>query len=113
MWSDHMRLEERSIALHREIAKRVRANPELIAMVGKNIEQWIEKSGEIPVWNEWRKILRRPIDQIIDMMVSPGEKARQLRQSTPFCGILTPKERWKIYESFETGTYYQGRREHR
>jgi len=113
MWSDHKRLEERSIALHREIAKRVRANPELIVMVRKNLEQWIEKSGEIPVWNEWNKILGKSMDEIIGLMVSPGEKARQLRQSSPFCGILTPKERWKIYESFEAGTYYQGRREHR
>jgi hypothetical protein len=35
-------------------------------------------------------------------MVSPSEKARRLRQSSPFCGILTPRERWKIYESFAT-----------
>ncbi len=25
-----------------------------------------------------------------------------MRQSSPFAGILTPKERWAIYERYET-----------
>lgn len=112
MWSDHMRLEERSMALHCEAARRIRANPDLIDMVRKNLERWIEENGEIPALIEWIEILDKPVDYIIDVMVSPDEKGRHLRQSSPFCGILTPKERWKIYESFETGAYYQGRREH-
>jgi len=62
---------------------------------------------------EWRKILADSLENIIDQMVSPDERGRYLRQSSPFCGILTPRERWEIYESFEAGTYYQGRREHR
>ncbi|HIJ19679.1 MAG TPA: hypothetical protein HPP58_01390 [Deltaproteobacteria bacterium] len=113
MWSDHRRLEERSITLHREVAKRLRARPELISMVRENLDRWIDENGEIPVLMEWQKILDSPVDNIIDVMVSPDEKGRHLRQSSPFCGILTSRERWKIYESFEAGTYYQGRGEHR
>jgi hypothetical protein len=30
MWSDHTRLEQKSLALHEEIAGRIRTNPELV-----------------------------------------------------------------------------------
>ena len=113
MWSDHRRLEERSIALHLEIAKRIEANPGIISIAKKNLERWIKKDGELPVWREWREILGRPMDQILALLISPDENVRRLRQSSPFCGVLSPRERWKIYESFTVGTYYQSSREHR
>jgi len=93
MWSDHRRVEERSIALHREIARRIHANPELLLIAKRNLERWIEMDGQIPVWCEWQEILGRPLVEIIDLLVSPGENARRLRQSSPFCGILSPMER--------------------
>ncbi|MBN2059985.1 MAG: hypothetical protein JW882_06160 [Deltaproteobacteria bacterium] len=108
MWSDHKRIEERSIALHREIARRIYSTPALIRIAKRNIESWAERNGETPIFNEWREILDRPLDEIIEVLVSVNERGRRLRQSSPFCGILTPQERWKIYESFTTGTYYQG-----
>jgi hypothetical protein len=52
MWSDHMRLEERSIALHEEIARRISAQPELLEIAKENISRWIERNGEIPSWGE-------------------------------------------------------------
>ena len=113
MWSDHRRVEERSITLHQEIARRIHGNPELLLIAKRNLERWIKRDGEIPVWGEWQEILRRPLVEIVDLLVSPSENARRLRQSSPFCGILAPRERWKIYESFTTGTYYQGSGEHR
>jgi hypothetical protein len=113
MYSDHMRIEERSIALHREIAQRLRTRPELLGVVRKNIERWIQRDGEAPAWTEWNKILGQPLEEILAFFVSPDEKARQLRQSSPFCGILTSEERWKIYEAFSSGTYYQSRRKYR
>ena len=113
MYSDHMRIEERSIALHGEIAKRLHTRRELVEVARKNLEQWIQRDGETPPLTEWKRILGQPLEDIINFLVSPGEKARQLRQSSPFCGILTPRERWKIYEAFSAGTYYQSRRKHR
>jgi len=113
MWSDHKRIEERSIALHQEIAKRIRANPELLQIAKNNLKKWIMKDGEIPVWREWQKILARPLEQIVDLLVSSDENARRMRQSSPFCGILTPRERWKTYETFTTGAYYKGGRKYR
>ena len=110
MWSDHMRIEERSLAIHRVIAQRLHENPALIQSAKSNLARWIKRDGEIPAWREWNDILGKPLAQIIDFILSPSEKSRQLRQSSPFCGILTPRERWKIYESFTIRTYYQSGR---
>ena len=109
MWSDHMRLEERSLALHEEIARRLSASPELIEVAKENLARWMERDRGLPPWKEWREILERLLPEIIAVLTALDEKARHLRQSSPFCGILTPRERWRIYESYTVGAYYQGR----
>jgi hypothetical protein len=100
MMLTHGQIEERSILLHREIAQRVSENPALLDMARANLRRWVGQDGERLYWTEWEKILKGPLDDILAFMVSPSERARWLRQSSPFCGILTPRERWKIYESF-------------
>jgi hypothetical protein len=97
---DHLRIEERSIALHRVIAGRIRENSALLEVARENLWRWILEGGERSYWKEWEKLLEGPLEGLLAFMVSPAEKARWLRQSSPFCGILTPQERWKIYESF-------------
>ncbi len=102
MGLDHWQIEERSLALHREIAQRLRENPALLEIARGNLNRWIQSQGDRLYWTEWKKILNSPLNEIFAFLVSPEDKARWLRQSSPFCGILTPQERWKIYESFST-----------
>ena len=52
MKSDHERLEERSIALHREIAQRLEDNPQLVVLARANLERWIARDSELPPWRE-------------------------------------------------------------
>jgi hypothetical protein len=113
MRSDHERIDKRSLALHQEIAKRIRKDPDIIRIAKENLHQWIAHSGPKPSWQEWEIILEKSVNEIIEILLSPGEEGRRLRQSSPFCGILEPKERWRIYESFTIGTYYKGGRQHR
>ena len=97
---DHPRIEERSIALHREIAGRIKENPALLKVARVNLRHWLLQGGERSYWKEWEKLLAGPLAVLLAFLVSPEEKAWWLRQSSPFCGILTPLERWDIYESF-------------
>ena len=113
MWSDHKRIEERSLMLHREIARRVRENPDLVDRARRNLTRWIRSHGIIPPWKRWRAILRGPLPEILAALESRSESARELRQSSLFCGILSPAERWHVYESYTIGAYYKGRRQHR
>lgn len=97
---DHLLIEERSIVLHRTIAQRIKENPALLDVARQNLRRWALQDGERSYWEEWEKLIEGPLGELLAFMVSPADKARWLRQSSPFCGILSPRERWKIYESF-------------
>jgi hypothetical protein len=98
----HQRIEARSIALHKRVSELVEKDPQLLAVARQNLQIGMEVHGDLPVFREWREILDRPMDEIRAILISPSVKARWLRQSSPFAGILEPRERWKIYEAFST-----------
>jgi hypothetical protein len=100
--SGHQKVEERSIALHRTISELLERDPKLLAVARRNLQKGMEIHGNLHVFQEWNRILDRPMDEIRAILVSPSEKARWLRQSSPFSGILEPRDRWKIYETFST-----------
>jgi hypothetical protein len=100
MGINHFQIDERSLALHRAVARQIRKNPALLEVARKNLERWIQDGGMRSYWSEWKIILYSPLDEILSFLISNDERAKRLRQSSPFCGILTPQERWKIYESF-------------
>ena len=117
--SDHIRIEKRSIALHKAIAQHLKANPELLCIAKKNLKSWKEiylmNSREFPEWlTQWNMILeQQSLDKIIKLLVSRSETARRLRQSSPLAGLLSQEERMKIYETFSIRTYYSRRRRYR
>lgn len=117
--SDHLRIEERSIALHRAVVKRILKNPELMDKARENLQKYLEQFARdnrpLPkALSEWQDILKnQSLETVLEFLVSSDESAVRLRQSSPFAGILTPKERWKIYETFRPGAYYPSRRQHR
>jgi hypothetical protein len=100
----HGRIDRRSLALHRAIAEKLRANPTLLAIAHDNLDRWSLVGGRSqPYWDAWREILDRPLGEVLDLMLEDNERMTALRQATPFAGILTPKERWAIYERFGQG----------
>jgi hypothetical protein len=98
MESDHKRLEARSLALHGEIVKRLEENPRLVEIAKANLERWSAKDGNLAIWQEWREILNGPLPRVTSLLLSDDEDSKRLVQSSPFCGILTPRERWDIHE---------------
>jgi len=97
----HQRIDQRSLALHRAIAEKLRADPERIAIALDNIERWSRAGGRSqPYWDAWREILSRPLPEILDLLGEESERMTALRQATPFAGVLTPAERWAIYGEF-------------
>ena len=89
--------EERSIAMHRAIGERLRADPALVETARKRVQSWLETGSVGGAYaNAWAALLAAPIDQLIDALVDPAEKARALRQVSPFAGVLDPRTRWRI-----------------
>jgi len=113
IYSDHRRLDERSLALHQLVARKLLGDPFLLDKARANVRRWQESHGSPSLaLAEWEQILAGPADEIARLLVEQSERATRLRQSTPFTGILTEPERLAIYESYSTRTYYPGRQPH-
>ena len=100
-YTGHERIDQRSIALHRAIAEKLRAHPELLQIARDNLARLTQKAGRSqPYWDAWIEILARPLPEILPQLTEDSERMRALRQATPFAGVLSPAERWAIYDLF-------------
>jgi hypothetical protein len=100
-YSDHRRLDARSLALHALIAHKLARDPRILAQARRNLDRWRAARGHEPAaLAEWRAILKWPSREVAALLVDPGEDATRLRQSSPFTGVLTAARRRKIYEAF-------------
>jgi len=98
--SDHIRLDERSLALHTLVARKVLENPALLDKARENVRRWQAIAGSpLPALAAWEQILNGSVDQIVRLLTERSEDATRLRQSSPFAGVLTETERLAIYET--------------
>jgi hypothetical protein len=93
----HAVAEDRSIELHRAVAERLRSDPSLVERARDRVARWL-REGTVarPYAEAWQAELSRPLPELTDFLVDPGERARQMRQASPFAGVLSPRERWGI-----------------
>ena len=92
----HELAERRSLELHRLVAERVRADPSLLHAAQGRVRAWLADGPVHPRWAEaWLDVLQRPLDEILNILVDPGPAARDLRQSSPFAGVLDARTRWE------------------
>ena len=86
------------LALHRLIAERLAADPgAVLAAARRNLATMrrANDDGSADGWlDAWEVLLDGPLDRLTAVMVDPRQAARDLRQSSPFAGVLSPKERW-------------------
>ena len=94
--------QARSLALHGAIARELREQgSEVIEFARRNISRMRSRNPHaFPLLDEWKRILEGTTDQIVARMLDPGEHGRELRQVTPFAGILSPAKRTAVYRSF-------------
>lgn len=94
----HRLAEERSVAYHRVIAERLLAQPEVLEKARRRVESWLSIGERAPFYaRKWAEILNRDAPSIATFLVERSELADEIRQSTPFLGVLRPEERWKIF----------------
>lgn len=98
------REERRSVSLHRAIAVKLAAEPEVVLKKARRVlDNMIARHpSAASLLQEWRIHLSRPITELIELLSDIRPHARELRQVTPFAGILSAGERAAIYRSFET-----------
>lgn len=102
---NHDLLVVRSRALHRAVADKIRADPELMVVAQENLVRWISEEQEYervtPGMLEWKQIFdTHTVEEILDLLCEASEQADRLRHATPFCGILAEQEHAAIYQHY-------------
>ena len=94
----HRLAEERSLALHREIAAILARDPSQVERARERVQGWQSDRSVAPNYaEEWARVLSRPLEELRLVLVDPSEHARALRQVTPFAGFVDPRTRWRIW----------------
>jgi excisionase family DNA binding protein len=98
--------QERALWLHRALVGHLLADPEAVTEKAlDNIQRW--RSGHRPdgmstrYLDEWERVLRSGVDTVVEVMTSPTPEACELRQNSPFTGVLPDDTRRQVLRSFD------------
>ncbi|MGH4012890.1 MAG: helix-turn-helix domain-containing protein [Pseudonocardiaceae bacterium] len=96
--------QERSLWLHRVVAGRLVMDPDgILAKARANINTLSRAhQGSATGWwiEQWQMVLDGPLDSLLDVLTSPSARAIELRQNSPFAGVLSEQERQAALAAF-------------
>jgi hypothetical protein len=94
----HRTSERRGLALHEVIAERL--DQGMVEEARQRIDQLHDGGHLHPRYAErWRELLSRSIPEIAAAIVADDQDGRDLRQNSPFAGVLNEQERLRIIEA--------------
>lgn len=101
----HQWIDFVDLMAHRAMARKIRRMPVLFNRVRRNIARWEKCNRSCPEpLREWKEILREnDMQEVLRIVSRAGEEGNRLRQSSPFCGILTETEREAIWVRYDKG----------
>jgi hypothetical protein len=73
-------------------------DPSVLEAARERVLKWRSEPGPRKFYVEqWSCILEQPLVEIAAFLCDEGERARELRQSSPFAGAISSRERWRIW----------------
>lgn len=102
--SEPRREDLRSLWLNRAIAGKLVRNPDRVLGLGRrNLERFrkLHARGSALRWlDEWDEIIAQGPEAVMRVLVSDTPHARDLRQNSPFPGVLSEHERQDVLGAF-------------
>lgn len=97
------REDRRSLAYNEAVATALRKDPEAgLALARRNLARAMQlQPGAKHLWREWNAWLALPLDELIGKLLDAGIEGRDMRQVSPFAGILSPRERVRALRRFQ------------
>lgn len=97
------REDRRSIAWHRAVVRRLEESPEeTLALARRNLARWQAggSSGQA-LLERWTLWLELPVSDLLVLVLDAGLVAREMRQASPFAGVLSAPERTQVLKQFQ------------
>lgn len=92
---DHGAAELHGLAFHRAVAQRL--DEQLVRDARVRVHSWRVEGRIAPRYADaWEEVLCSPLQRIAVLMGEDTERARDLRQSSPFAGALSEPERQRV-----------------
>jgi len=92
----------KSLSIHRQIAARLLQDPATTlkkAQLNLTRLRSADRGHAARLLDDWNALLDRPTDQIVTAMLARTQQGIDLRQMTPFAGVLSDAERRKALRS--------------
>ena len=101
----HQWVDARDLKMARLIAEKVRRSPAKFQEAVETLKGWRRTLRPVPeAVLEWERIFRRHTrEEVLQIFTQNNEEGQRLRQSDPFCGILTEEQRWRFLREYEAG----------
>ncbi|MEU8081965.1 helix-turn-helix domain-containing protein [Catellatospora citrea] len=94
----------KSLWLHRAVAGRLVADPDnVLANAAENLHrlQRVHPDGMAAMWLErWRQVLDAGVEAVLEVLTSRSRDAAELRQNSPFAGVLPEGTRQAVLTAF-------------
>jgi excisionase family DNA binding protein len=94
----------KALWLHRAVAGRLVQDPEaVLAKAATNLEllRRVHPDGMAAAWlDRWGAVLDTGVEAVLDVLTSRAAHAIELRQNSPFAGVLPEAERRAVLASF-------------
>lgn len=99
----HQHIDARSLDLHRLYARRIEETPELFDIVRRNLVFLRTKTppGGMTYIDEWQRAADAGIEICLALAAEDSERARALRQSSPFAGVISQRERFEFFKRWK------------
>jgi excisionase family DNA binding protein len=98
-----------SLWLHRAVGGRVVQDPaKVLAQARANLDKLSRTHPSASPWlDAWRHAVDAGPEDVLQVLTSPAESAIELRQNSPFAGVLDEAERRRVLDAFRH--YWAGR----
>ena len=94
----HSLLDQRALEMDRLIANRIMEDSSVLDKARSTLARWLDIADHSsrPALLEWKEILAGSPSRVREVLLGEDDDCKRLRQSSPFCGILTNHERTQI-----------------
>lgn len=98
---NHEDIDRRSFEMASRIVERIDEDPDRNGLQNARLvcKRWYDSNPQ-PAIAKWMQLLERDWQDIRAVLLDESERGREMRQNSPFCGILSSEERWEVYREF-------------
>ena len=94
----------RSLWLSQAVAAHLVRDPErTLERARRNLDKMLGSSarGSAKVWlRQWQALLDGPVEDVLEALTSRSPRSRELRQNSPFAGVLSERERREVLAGY-------------